>query len=212
MPFTISELENMSDNELIHLIHKNNDDSEHITDYFMEKHKKLVLQQARPLFLAGGDKEDLIQEGMIGLYKAVRKFDSNTSSDFIPFAQYVIYKQMCTAITASNRKKYQPLNNYVSLDMPISNSQYDQSNPPLLSEIIVASSNTNPEELIIDKENVSMIEYELGKCLSKLEKAVYQLYIEGMDYKQIAITLGKEPKAIDNALSRIRKKLRNMLS
>lgn len=212
MSFHIDNLDNMTDIELLELINSNSDNSSVVMDYLIERHKGLVLAQARSLYLVGGDKDDLIQEGMIGLYKAVREYNPEKSDNFVVFARTVIYGQICNAIKASTRKKNQPLNNYVSFNQPITHNGHDGENTYLLSDVIEASSSSNPEELLIDKENASMIEYELGKCLSGLEKEVYTMYVGGMDYKQIASTLNRTPKAIDNALTRIRRKLSALLS
>ena len=212
MTYHINNLETLSDVELLDIIRNDQDNASFVMDYFIERHKGLVRIQARSLFLIGGDKEDLLQEGMIGLYKALREFDPAISDNFESFAKTIVYQQMCNAIKASTRKKNQPLNDYVSFNSPVIGSNNNEASQMLLSDVIEASTISNPEELMIDKENVSMIEYELGKRLSKLEKSVYDMYTGGMDYRQIAETLGRTPKTIDNALTRIRNKLSAMLS
>ena len=212
MTYHINNLETLSDVELLDIIRNDQDNASFVMDYFIERHKVLVRIQARSLFLIGGDKEDLLQEGMIGLYKALREFDPAISDNFESFAKTIVYQQMCNAIKASTRKKNQPLNDYVSFNSPVIGSNNNEASQMLLSDVIEASTISNPEELMIDKENVSMIEYELGKRLSKLEKSVYDMYTGGMDYRQIAETLGRSPKTIDNALTRIRNKLSTMLS
>ena len=212
MTYHINNLETLSDVELLDIIRNDQDNASFVMDYFIERHKGLVRIQARSLFLIGGDKEDLLQEGMIGLYKALREFDPAISDNFESFAKTIVYQQMCNAIKASTRKKNQPLNDYVSFNSPVISSNNNEASQMLLSDVIEASTISNPEELMIDKENVSMIEYELGKRLSKLEKSVYDMYTGGMDYRQIAETLGRTPKTIDNALTRIRNKLSAMLS
>lgn len=212
MTYHINNLETLSDVELLDIIRNDQDNASFVMDYFIERHKGLVRIQARSLFLIGGDKEDLLQEGMIGLYKALREFDPAISDNFESFARTIVYQQMCNAIKAYTRKKNQPLNDYVSFNSPVIGSNNNEASQMLLSDVIEASTISNPEELMIDKENVSMIEYELGKRLSKLEKSVYDMYTGGMDYRQIAETLGRTPKTIDNALTRIRNKLSAMLS
>lgn len=212
MTYHINNLETLSDVELLDIIRNDQDNASFVMDYLIERHKGLVRIQARSLFLIGGDKEDLLQEGMIGLYKALREFDPAISDNFESFARTIVYQQMCNAIKASTRKKNQPLNDYVSFNSPVIGSNNNEASQMLLSDVIEASTISNPEELMIDKENVSMIEYELGKRLSKLEKSVYDMYTGGMDYRQIAETLGRTPKTIDNALTRIRNKLSAMLS
>lgn len=204
-----SDFDKMTDAELLDLIHST--DSETALDYLINRHKPLVLSQAHSLYLTGADKEDLIQEGMIGLYKAIRAFDKERSSSFSTFAASIIQNQMFNAIKAYNRKKYQPLNDSVSLDAPIDTDNGDSDSLSLGDVMKSPRRTSNPEDLVIDKENVSMIEYELGKCLSPLEKNVYNMYIEGMDYRQIAEKLGKSLKSIDNTRSRIKSKLSKLL-
>lgn len=204
-----NELEGMSDTELLALIHSATPESSMAMDYFLEKYKGVVLHQARPLFLVGADRDDLLQEGMIGLYKAVREYDADKSPSFNTFAKTVVYQQMCNAINASNRKKNQPLNEYVSFYTPLQND--DNSAASSLLDTMEALPGSNPEEFVIDKENAYMIEYELGERLSSFEKLVFDLYLEGMDYRQIAEKLKRTPKAIDNAIQRIRSKLAALL-
>ncbi len=211
MSIKLSELNKMDDLQVLELIHSDSPSSSIAMEYFLEKYKSLVLAQARSLFLIGGDREDLLQEGMIGLYKAVREFDPGKECSFNTFANTVVYQQMCNAIAVSNRKKNQPLNEYISFYTPVLNKYDDYESMPLI-DTMEASVNSNPEDFIIDKENTNMIEYELGKTLSSFEKSVFSLYVNGMDYKQIATELNRTPKAIDNALQRIRSKLTALLS
>lgn len=198
--------ESMSDADIISLIKSGKDDTQSAMEYFLDKHKGLVLKRARTMYLVGGDRDDLIQEGMIGLYKAIREFDVSKEIPFQAFAARVVYQQMCNAINASNRKKNSPLNEYISIYAETQDSYGYESAQPSIIDTMEAKINSNPEDFVIDKENVDMIEFELGKCLSDLEKKVYKLYIEGTDYRTIADRLGKTPKAIDNALQRIRVK------
>lgn len=206
-----SEYAELDDTTLLSIIKSNADDSDSALDCLIKRHKKLVLKQAHSLYLIGADKEDLIQEGMIGLYKAIREYDCERAASFSAFAVSTVQNQMFNAISAYNRKKYQPLNDSVSLDAPIEASQ-DGTEPTSLIDVMESPHPTsNPEDLVIDKEKVNMIQYELGKCLSPLEKNVYNLYLEGLDYRQIAEKLGKTPKAIDNARGRIKSKLAKLL-
>jgi len=178
-------------------------------DYLLNKYKNLVRSRARTLFLVGADKEDLIQEGMIGLYKAIRDFDVSKNVSFHNFAELCIHRQMYSAIKGSNTKKNQPLNNYISIDsMEVSE---DRENP--LEQLLGLSfeKNKNPEQLVLDKEAANVLEYTLVGHLSDLEKQVLQFYMKDMNYSQIAAALGKEPKAVDNALQRIKKKLTQVL-
>lgn len=178
-------------------------------DYLLNKYKNLVRSRARTLFLVGADKEDLIQEGMIGLYKAIRDFDVSKNVSFHNFAELCIHRQMYSAIKGSNTKKNQPLNNYISIDsMKVSE---DRENP--LEQLLGLNfeKNKNPEQLVLDKEAANVLEYTLVGHLSDLEKQVLQFYMKDMNYNQIAAALGKEPKAVDNALQRIKKKLTQVL-
>ncbi len=180
-------------------------------DYLFEKYKFLVRNKAKALYLIGGDKDDLIQEGMIGLYKAIRDYQADKENSFFNFADLCISRQIYSAIKASNRKKNIPLNNYISLDTPVYGENNDTEDKENLVDIILQNNITNPEELVIDKENTSMIEYELVRRLSDLEKQVLGLYMKDLKYVQIAEVLGKEPKTIDNALTRIKIKLNKVL-
>jgi RNA polymerase sporulation-specific sigma factor len=180
-------------------------------DYLMEKYKYLVRSKAKALFLIGGDKDDLIQEGMIGLYKAIRDYQAGKDNSFFNFADLCVSRQIYSAIKASNRKKNIPLNTYISLYAPAYGDNSDMEEKENLVDIIYQKNVSNPEELVIDKENTSMIEYELVRRLSDLEKQVLGLYMQDLKYIQIAEVLGKEPKTIDNALTRIKTKLNQVL-
>ena len=169
-----------------------------IADYLMEKYKGLVKKKARAMFLMGGDTDDLIQEGMIGLFKAVRDYQPDREASFQSFANLCIDRQIYTAIRSSNRQKHQPLNTYVSL----SSSDTEEN----LRDSWVE--HDNPESILIDRENVSALEQEMEKNLSPLENQVLHLYLDGNGYVEIAEILGKTPKSIDNALRRIRKKIK----
>ena len=196
-----------TDESLVELI--NGGDSEAM-DYLMNKYKNLVRGRARTLFLVGADKEDLIQEGMIGLYKAIRNYDTLKNVSFRNFAELCISRQMYSAIKGSNTQKNQPLNNYISIDsMEVSE---DRENPMEQLMGINFEKNKNPEQLVLDKEAASVLEYTLVGHLSEMEKQVLHFYMKDMNYNQIAAALGKEPKAVDNALQRIKKKLTQVLS
>ncbi len=175
---------------------------EEIMDYIMEKYKNLVRKRANTMFLIGGDTDDLIQEGMIGLFKAIREFRLERDSSFYYFADLCITRQIYHAVEASQRKKHQPLNGYISL-----NAQMGQEGEDTLLDLLESFENVNPEQLLIDRENTKAIHEKLKNNLSKFERQVLQLYLQGMNYRQIAEYLKKEPKAIDNALQRIRGKV-----
>ncbi len=198
----------LSDEEIIARIQKGDQSA---MDFLMEKYKYLVRNKAKALFLIGGDKDDLIQEGMIGLYKAIRDYDSEKQNSFFSFADLCISRQIYSAIKASNRKKNLPLNTYISIYTPISGESSDNEEKEALVDIMYQKNVSNPEELVIDKENTSMIEYELVRRLSDLERQVLSLYMKDLRYVQIAEVLGKEPKTIDNALTRIKTKLNQVL-
>lgn len=194
-----------TDEELINLQHQGNLE---VTDYIMEKYKNLVRKKARAMYLIGGDNDDLIQEGMIGLFKAIRDFDAEKDVSFYSFAELCISRQIYSAIEASKRQKHIPLNTYISFyaEAP----ENDEEGLPLL-DILQSITDKNPEDLIIDKENVSMIEYGLESSLSELEKKVFELYAAGISYVEIAEILDKSPKSIDNAIQRIKSKLSDVL-
>ena len=202
----MKSFEQMSDENLVEAIIAGNSEA---MDFLMNKYKNLVRSRARTLFLVGADKEDLIQEGMIGLYKAIRDFNAEKEVSFQRFAELCITRQMYSAIKGSNTKKNQPLNNYISIDsMEV---MEDRENP--LEQLLGNNfeKNKNPEQLVLDKEAADVLEYTLVRHLSDLEKKVLQFYMKDMNYSQIATALGKEPKAVDNALQRIKKKLSQVL-
>lgn len=176
------------------------------TDMLLEKYKPLVRKKARTLYLIGGDNDDLIQEGMIALYKAIRTFDNSHESSFASYATRCIEHKLFNVIKGANRQKNLPLNNYVSLYTP-TNPDSDTNSREILADTLQPAELTNPEDIIIDKENVMDIESSINKRLSKLEQEVVTLYIDGNNYHQIAETLGKSAKSIDNALQRIKNKL-----
>lgn len=190
-----------SDEELIVLYRTG---SEKAIEVIFERYKNLVRKKAKAMFLAGGDNDDLIQEGMIGLYKAVRDYKAEKEASFATFASMCINRQMITAVTASNRKKNVPLNTYVSFDTPAGTGEDTDMR---LVDILQPETEQDPEKLFIDKEHTEDLQTRLYKMLSKFETQVLNLYIEGMDYIQIAEELGKQPKSIDNALQRIRSKV-----
>ena len=178
-------------------------------EFLMNKYKNMVRGRARTLFLVGADKEDLIQEGMIGLYKAIRDFHPEKNASFHNFAELCINRQMYSAIKGSNTKKNQPLNNYISIDSMDVSEGVENPIEQLLG--INFEKNKNPEQLVLDKEAANVLEYTLVGHLSEMEKQVLHFYMKDMNYNQIAAALGKEPKAVDNALQRIKKKLTQVL-
>ncbi len=180
-----------------------------ITDYIMDKYKNLVRSKAKSMYILGGDNEDLIQEGMIGLFKAIRDYDCGRDASFYTFADLCISRQMYTAVQASHRQKHWPLNTYVSL-YGSGHSQGD-SEEMELAEALSPDQDQNPETLFIDRERVEYLEGQIDKELSSFEKQVLDLYLTGMSYSQIAKVLGREEKSTDNALQRLKSKIKKML-
>lgn len=189
-----------SDETLIDIYRKGD---EAAIEVLFERYKDIVRKKAKAMYLAGGDSDDLIQEGMIGLYKAVRDYDDTKEAAFKTFASMCINRQLINAVTVSNRKKNMPLNTYVSFDMP---AYPDEDNETRLVDILKPESEQNPEKLFIDREYSDSFKKKLFDRLSNFEKQVLQLYMEDNDYRQIAMLLGKTPKSIDNAIQRIRAK------
>ena len=180
-----------------------------VLDYIMEKYKDLVKKKARAMFLIGGETEDLIQEGMIGLMKAVRDYEPEKEASFLSFAELCISRQMYTAIEASLRKKHVPLNSYISLYDEGNESEGD-THPPLIDTIEPVQEN-NPEAIYFAKEFSEVFIENLKQNLSDLENRVLYLHLMGTEYKKIAELLDKQPKTIDNALQRIRSKAEKLL-
>jgi RNA polymerase sporulation-specific sigma factor len=189
----------LEDNEIIKRIHKHDDDA---VEYLLKKYGYLVKREVRTVYLIGAEMDDLSQEGMIGLFKAMRDYQPEKDTSFVTFASVCIRRQIQNAITNSNRKKHVPLNSYVSLYM---NSEEDDNF--MLEERLVTSREEDPEKLLIAKEQQKDRNERIQKELSKLEKQVLTLYLQGMSYEAIAEHLGKTEKAVDNALQRIRGKL-----
>lgn len=171
----------------------------------IEKYRHLVRAKSRSYFLIGGDYEDIIQEGMIGLYKAVRDFRGDKLSSFRAFAELCITRQIITAIKTATRQKHSPLNSYISLDKPV----YEEDSERPLLDILVETHAKSPEDLLIIREKQEDMETKIGSVLSELEQQVLQLYIDGRSYQEMSGLLGRRNKSIDNALQRIKRKLEN---
>lgn len=187
-----------------------------IEDYILNKYKNLVRKKANSMYILGGDTEDLIQEGMIGLFKAMRDYDFGRDASFFTFAELCISRQMYTAMQASNRKKHMPLNTYISLYSSVNETgeapQNQQDSQLLLEGVLQAGAQENPEALLIDQENVEFIENVIESQLSNLEKQVLELHMTGMNYVQVAKVLGRDEKSTDNALQRVKLKIKKALS
>ena len=194
------------DEELV-LMAQNGDDA--AQEYLLDKYKSLVRAKSRAYFLIGADSEDIIQEGMIGLYKAVRDYNEEKNASFRSFAELCVNRQMITAIKAATRQKHQPLNSYVSLNKPV----YEEESEQTYMDFLQSSSDSllNPEALLIGQENKSFLEDQMVKNLSSFETRVLVLYLQGRSYFEIANVLDKPEKSIDNALQRVKKKLEKFL-
>ena len=176
-------------------------------EYLLNKYKNFVRSKARSYFLIGADHEDIVQEGMIGLYKAIRDFRPDKLSSFRAFAELCITRQIITAIKTATRQKHIPLNSYVSLNKPL----YDEESDRTLLDVIIEGRATNPEELIIGQEDLNSIHHKIDEVLSGLEQEVLRAYLDGKSYQEIADNLGRHVKSIDNALQRVKRKLEKYL-
>lgn len=190
------------DEELIDLLR---DGETEVMEFLMDKYKNLVRSKAGSMYILGADKDDLIQEGMIGLFKAVRDYDLGRDASFYTFADLCISRQMYTAVQSAGRQKHIPLNSYVSL---YGDSDGEEG---ALIQSVQTTQQRNPEALFLDKERVEYLEKRMEEELSEFEKQVLDLYITGMSYSQIAKVLGREEKATDNALQRLKNKIKRML-
>lgn len=177
-------------------------------DYLLQKYRNFVRSKARSYFLIGAEKEDIIQEGMIGLYKAIRDFRNDKLASFRAFAELCITRQIITAIKTATRQKHIPLNSYVSLNKPI----YEEDSDRTLLDVISGVKVINPEDMVISREEFIDIEKEMNNILSDLEWKVLRLYLDGKSYQEIAKELERHIKSIDNALQRVKRKLEKFLS
>ena len=198
------DLNNLSDDELVEYVHNGNDKAQEV---LIKRYNNFVLAKSRSYFLVGADREDIVQEGMIGLYKAIRDYKIDRLASFRAFAELCITRQIITAIKAATRQKHQPLNSYISLNKPI----YDEESDRTLLDVLKGGKLTNPEQLFISKETYDLIERKIGEMLSDLEFDVLQEYLKGKSYQAIAETLDKHVKSIDNALQRVKRKLEAFL-
>ncbi len=173
----------------------------------INKYKSFVKAKARTYFLIGADREDIIQEGLIGLCKAIRDFNADKLSSFRAFAEICITRQIITAIKTATRQKHIPLNSYISLNKPI----YEDESERTLSDILSSDISLNPEEMMISREEYSVIEDKISKNLSPLEREVLALYLQGSSYQEIADEVGRQVKSVDNALQRVKRKLEKFL-
>ncbi len=200
----ISRYAEFTDEQIVEMSHSGDMAAE---EYLLDKYKNFVRSKARSYFLVGADHEDIVQEGMIGLYKAIRDFRPDKLSSFRAFAELCITRQIITAIKTATRQKHIPLNNYVSLNKPL----YDEESDRTLLDVIVEGRISDPEELIINMENVGNIRTKINEVLSTLEQQVLNAYLDGKSYQEIAESLGRHVKSIDNALQRVKRKLEKNL-
>ncbi len=190
-----------------HVVAVARDGDSRAQEFLIKKYKNFVRAKARSYFLIGADREDIIQEGMIGLFKAIRDFQPEKISSFRAFAELCITRQIITAIKTATRQKHIPLNSYVSLNKPI----YDEESERTLLDVLAGRRNMDPQELLISREEVHHIETKIGEILSDLEMKVLMFYLQGKSYQEIAVELDRHVKSIDNALQRIKRKLERFL-
>lgn len=198
------KLETLSDEEIVELT-RNGDNQ--ALEWLIERYRNFVRSKARSYFLIGADREDIIQEGMIGLFKAIRDYKEDKLTSFRAFAEMCITRQMITAIKTATRQKHIPLNSYISLDKPM----YEEDSDRTLLDVIEATRLTDPELLMIHREEFKDMEYKISEILSDLEKKVLMLYLDGRSYQEIAVDLDRHVKSIDNALQRVKRKLERYL-
>ena len=196
----LHKFETMEDEEIVQMANSN---CPLALEYLINKYKNFVRSKARSYFLIGADRDDIIQEGMIGLFKAIRDYDKERLTSFKSFAEICITRQIITAIKSATRQKHIPLNSYVSLNKPI----YEEESERTLIEFISGNKVDDPMELFIGREDMVIMEGKIGEILSKLEIDVLMLYIEGKTYQEIAMDLNREVKSVDNALQRVKRKL-----
>ncbi|SDJ71099.1 RNA polymerase sporulation sigma factor SigH [Salimicrobium halophilum] len=198
------QLQDLDDEQVLARINRGDSDA---LNYLIQKYRGFVRAKARTYFLIGADREDIVQEGMIGLYKAIRDYQGDKLSSFKAFAELCITRQIITAIKAATRQKHIPLNSYVSLDKPI----YDEESDRTLLDVVMGSETINPEEMMIHKERFVNIEGKMEELLSNLEKEVLALYLDGDSYQEISEKMNRHVKSIDNALQRVKKKMEKHL-
>ena len=198
--YTNRDFEGVADEQIVKLAQ---DADGAALEYLLNKYKNFVRTKARSYFLIGADHEDIVREGMIGLYKAIRDYRAEKLSSFRAFAELCVTRQIITAFKTATRQKHIPLNSYISLNRPI----YEEDSDRTLLDVMAEEGRSNPEDMIIDREDLSMIEGKIGQMLSDLEKEVLVRYMDGKSYVEIADEMHRHVKSIDNALQRIKRKL-----
>ncbi len=192
--------EDLADEQVAELSAEGDKDA---AEYLLAKYKNLVRARAKQYFMAGADRDDIMQEGMIGLFKAIRDFDPTKQASFRGFAEICIRRQIITAVKTASRRKHTPLNSYISLSMPV----YEDESERTLVDMLAERESVDPEEMFLRREKAEAMEAEINQKLSGLEQTVLSLYLGGMNYQEIAVELGRTSKSIDNALQRIKRKL-----
>lgn len=200
----LSEYMRLSDEDIVEAFRLGESEA---LEFLINKYRNFVRAKARSYFLIGADREDIVQEGMIGLYKSIRDFRGDKQSSFKAFAELCITRQIITAIKTATRQKHIPLNSYISLDKPI----YDEDSDRTLLDVICGSQICDPEQLIINKEEFVGLEDKMSEILSDLERKVLMLYLDGRSYQEISVDLKRHVKSIDNALQRVKRKLERYL-
>jgi RNA polymerase sporulation-specific sigma factor len=200
----VNPYDTLNDEDIVNAYREGDSDA---LEYLIVKYQYFVRAKARSYFLVGADREDIVQEGMIGLYKAIRDFRGDKLASFKAFAELCITRQIITAIKTATRQKHIPLNSYVSLDKPI----YDEDSDRTLLDVISGSRVSDPEEMIINREAFTGLEDKMGEILSPLEQRVLMLYLDGRSYQEISFDLGRHLKSIDNALQRVKRKVERYL-
>ncbi len=200
----LSKYDYQSDEDIVEAVREGESEA---LEFLINKYRNFVRAKARSYFLIGADREDIIQEGMIGLYKSIRDFKGDKLASFKAFAELCITRQIITAIKTATRQKHIPLNSYVSLDKPI----YDEESDRTLLDVICGTQVSDPEELIINQEEFVGLEDKMSEILSDLERKVLMLYLDGRSYQEIAVDLDRHVKSIDNALQRVKRKLEKYL-
>lgn len=201
------EWADLTDEEVIEIVRQGGRDGADAVDLMLERYKDLVRVKTRPYFLLGADRADLIQEGMIGLYKAIMAYQSDKETAFRSFADLCINRQILTAVKNATRLKHLPLNSYVSLNKTLND---DEEKETTMMDILAAPQEDSPEDTLIGKEEIKLLQKQIDKHCSQFERRVLSLYLQGYDYHQIAKAMGKTPKSIDNALQRIKKKVQQI--
>ena len=200
----------LSDEALLNKIHFSGHPNEILeaTDVLMERYKEMVRSKARTYFLIGADRDDVIQEGMIGLYKAIMDYKSEKNASFHTFAQLCVIRQILSAVRVSSRLKHLPLNEYISLNRPVNDEDGKETT---MLDLLPDPNGCSPEDILMSIEERKRLDKQIDTSLSPLERRVLRLFLQGLDYIEIAEKIEKSPKSVDNALQRVKQKISRML-